>query len=199
MRFSMRAVLSRSSTAMILALTLLPSLTWGGFIAGDFFNNDGIYNTIPNGAFTSNLSGWTVVGSGGTATHATGNGFNNTNSAALTANTTINSNGFAILSTSVSVMANTDYVLSGYLNGKGLSGGDLYLDLGDQSLSGQQDNGAAGGTGDPTVWVKTGESGFGFVRFNTGNKTSLTVRAVRDANWITNSSLLWNPAGPSTN
>jgi hypothetical protein len=198
MRFSKLGVLSRSFAAMILALTLLPSLTWGGFIAGDNFSG-GNWTVIHNGQFTTDLSGWGFVGSGGTATPATGNGFNNTNSAALTANTTISNNGFAIVRSTISVLANTDYVLSGYLNGKALTGGDLYLDLNDISVAGKQDNGSAGGSGDPTVWVKTGQSGFGYVRFNTGSTTSLTVRAVRDANWINNPSKLWNPAGASTN
>ena len=78
MRFSKLGVLSRSFAAMILALTLLPSLTWGGFIAGDNFSG-GNWTVIHNGQFTTDLSGWGFVGSGGTATPATGNGFNNTN------------------------------------------------------------------------------------------------------------------------
>jgi hypothetical protein len=80
------------------------------------------------------------------------------------------------------------YVLSGFLDARQLTSGDLYIDLGDQPSN----------VLDPTVWAPIGQSGFGWQQF-TAWSTSVNIRVVRDSNYINSpigGSKSNNPGGP---
>jgi hypothetical protein len=148
----------------------------------------GVWTTVANGGFETNTSGWSLIGTAGNASVTSTPALYGARSGALTTTTSFSGPGYAIRRTISGLTVGQEYVLSGFLDARQLTSGDLYIDLGDQPNN----------VLDPTVWAPIGQSGFGWQKF-TAWSTSVNVRVVRDSNYINSpigGSKSTNPGGP---
>jgi hypothetical protein len=146
-------------------ITLGPGQSWSG----------GNWTPVNNGKFESGLSGWTLVGAGGTFSTVASPVVYTGNSGRLVTTNNFTGNGYGVKSSIAisGLTVGTEYVLSGFLDARQLNSGDLYLDLDDKPTN----------LADPTAWAPIGQTGFAFQKF-TAWTTSVNVRIVRDSNYI---------------
>ena len=155
--------LSAAEVATAGWITLAPGQSWSG----------GNWNLANNGDFAAGSSGWTNVGANGTFSTGAPIVYSG-NSGALNTTNNFSGNGYGVKSITISgLVVGQDYVLSGFLDARQLTTGDLYLDLDDKPTQ----------VGDPTAWAPIGQTGFAYQQF-TAWTSSVNVRIVRDSNYI---------------
>ncbi|MDP4119925.1 MAG: starch-binding protein [Bacillota bacterium] len=120
-------------------------------------------NTVSDASFEQNSSVWTY---GGAMTHAT----DKSNTGSASAKSTLRGKGASVVSQTVTVSPNTDYIYSGYIYRSDNSAW-AYIDMSD--IAGEcQIRDTAFGKWQHVVGV-----------WNSGSNTKVTVRAVCETNW----------------